>query len=87
MMDNAFDDWAQDLRLLAWLNIEEREPALLLEMAARGFPEGLVIGCCAQTAAMRGALAALTRERGDDLAADFAAIAEASPIMLPLSPI
>lgn len=74
MMDNAFDDWAQDLRLLAWLNIEEREPALLLEMAARGFPEGLVIGCCAQTAAMRGALAALTRERSDDLAADFAAI-------------
>lgn len=41
MMDNAFDDWAQDLRLLAWLNIEEREPALLLEMAARGFPKAL----------------------------------------------
>lgn len=74
MMENALGDWAQDLQLLAWLHIEEREPALLQEMAARGFPEGLLIGSCAQTAAMRGALAALTPEHGDDLAADFAAI-------------
>lgn len=66
--------WVEDLRLLAWLNVEECAPDVLLAMAAAGFPEGLALGAGVQTTAMREALSALTLEQRDDLAADFAAI-------------
>lgn len=71
--------WAEDLRLLAWLHVQERSLATLLELAAGGFPEGLAMGSTAETAAMRDALTALAEAadpaaQNDELAADFAAI-------------
>lgn len=71
--------WAEDLRLLSWLHVQERSLETLLKLAAGGFPEGLAIGDTAESAAMRNTLATLAKAadpvaQSDDLAADFAAI-------------
>lgn len=71
--------WAEDLRLLAWLHVHERSRETLLELAAGGFPEGLVMGASVEATVLREGLSALATTANaaaadDDLAADFAAI-------------
>jgi len=78
-MNTDLQVWAEDMRLLAWLHVHERSRETLLELAAGGFPEGLVMGAGVEAAAMREGLSALaaTPDAGvadDDLAADFTAI-------------
>jgi TorA maturation chaperone TorD len=74
---------AEDLRALSWLHREERAPNVLLELRARGFPDGLTLASPEQpeVQAMELALDALAQRTGpsdaenaDALAADFAAI-------------
>ncbi|MDR2128689.1 MAG: molecular chaperone TorD family protein [Burkholderiaceae bacterium] len=74
---------AEDLRALAWLHAQERDPQVLQALHASGFPQSLSLladGHPAKTAmaaalqAIAGQIEGLLPVTADDLAADYAAI-------------